>query len=69
MQARRAQEFGVEVGKVAVDFDLVMERMRRLRASLSEKYSAAEIGQKLGVDIYLVSVGGWLGCVVALPAG
>jgi pyruvate/2-oxoglutarate dehydrogenase complex dihydrolipoamide dehydrogenase (E3) component len=51
-QVRDAGEFGVEVPAGArVDFPAVMERMRRLRASLSPADSAARYGQ-LGVDVH-----------------
>lgn len=50
---RRAGELGVSaVGGVAVDFPAVMERMRRLRAGISEHDSADRLA-KLGVDIYI----------------
>lgn len=67
---RRAGEFGVRVsGSIDVDFPAVMERMRRLRASLAPHDSAQRF-RELGVDVYLgdarfesrdhVSVGGRL---------
>jgi pyruvate/2-oxoglutarate dehydrogenase complex dihydrolipoamide dehydrogenase (E3) component len=49
----RATEFGVRVPDGAgVDFDAVMERMRRLRAALSPTDSAARF-RGLGVDVFL----------------
>lgn len=52
-QLRRAGDFGVHVeGTVAVDFCAAMERMRRLRARISAKDSAARF-RDLGVDVYL----------------
>lgn len=50
---RDAREFGVEVPVgVRVNFPAVMERMRRLRASLSPHDSAARF-RDLGVDVFL----------------
>src|SRR5437660_717459 len=50
---RDAGEFGVRVPEgVRVDFPAVMERMRRLRASLSPNDSARRF-RELGVDVYL----------------
>jgi pyruvate/2-oxoglutarate dehydrogenase complex dihydrolipoamide dehydrogenase (E3) component len=52
-QARRAGDFGVQVGgPVRVDFPAVMERMRRLRASISPNDSAPRL-RGLGVDVFL----------------
>src|SRR6185369_8104337 len=51
-EVRDAQEFGVEVPVGArVNFPAVMERMRRLRASLSANDSAARY-RGLGVDVF-----------------
>jgi len=51
--ARDAGEYGVAVPPgVRIDFDAVMERMRRLRASLSHHDSAHRF-RELGVDVYL----------------
>lgn len=48
-----AQQFGVHVsGEVKVDFPFIMERMRRLRAAMSE-HDAVERFSKLGVDVFL----------------
>ena len=42
--ARNAAEFGVRLeGKVSVDFPMVMERMRRLRADISKNDSASPV--------------------------
>ena len=50
--ARRAEEFGVEVpAGTTVDFARVMERMRRLRATISPNDSAARF-RELGVDVF-----------------
>jgi pyruvate/2-oxoglutarate dehydrogenase complex dihydrolipoamide dehydrogenase (E3) component len=49
-----AGEFGVNVkGEVSVDFGLVMERLRRLRASIAPVDSARRYSEKLGVDVFL----------------
>jgi pyruvate/2-oxoglutarate dehydrogenase complex dihydrolipoamide dehydrogenase (E3) component len=51
--ARRADRFGVEIdGEVEVDFGRVMERMRRIRADISEEDSAERF-DGLGVDVFL----------------
>ncbi len=51
--ARAASEFGVRIdGEVRVDFPVVMERMRRLRARLSPHDSASRF-RDLGVDVFL----------------
>ncbi|MGD8272890.1 MAG: FAD-containing oxidoreductase [Desulfobacterales bacterium] len=51
---RRAGEFGVNVsGDVSVDFGYVMERMRRLRASIAPVDSAQRYSEKLGVDVFI----------------
>ena len=51
---RDAAAFGVEVPPgVRVNFPAVMERMRRLRASLSPNDSAGRYRDRLGVDAFL----------------
>ena len=51
---RRAAEYGVKVdGNVSVDFDAVMERMRRLRATIAPNDSAARFTNQLGVDVFI----------------
>ena len=50
--ARRAGEFGVDVGTVAVDFPKVMERMRKLRAQISKNDSAKRFSEA-GVDVFI----------------
>ena len=51
---RDAAAFGVKVsGKVSVDFGFIMERMRRLRASIAPNDSAKRFTDKLGVDVFL----------------
>jgi len=50
---RTAGEFGVRVpGEPEVDFPAIMERMRRLRASISHHDSAARF-RDLGVDVFI----------------
>jgi len=49
---RRAEQFGIRDASGDVDFPAVMERMRRLRAGISEVDSAARF-RELGVDVYL----------------
>jgi pyruvate/2-oxoglutarate dehydrogenase complex dihydrolipoamide dehydrogenase (E3) component len=50
--AARMGEYGVAVTGIGVDFAAVMDRMRRLRAELSEKDSLSRF-QGLGVDVFL----------------
>src|SRR6266853_64155 len=51
--AKEAGPFGVRVGRpVEIDFPVVMERMRKLRADLSPNDSAQRFA-KLGVDVFL----------------
>lgn len=52
-QVRDAGEFGVHVsGDASVDFSAVMERMRRLRAGISDQDFARRF-RDLGVDVYI----------------
>ncbi|MFN3982326.1 MAG: mercuric reductase [Caldilinea sp.] len=48
----RSSQLGVQVDGVHVDFSAVMERMRRVRADLSEHDSVHRV-TKLGIDMYL----------------
>ena len=51
---RNASAFGVNIkGEVSVDFGFVMERMRRLRASIAPVDSAKRYTEKLGVDVFI----------------
>ena len=51
---RRAADFGVVVrGDIDVDFPGVMERMRRLRASIAPHDSAKRYAEELGVDVFI----------------
>lgn len=49
--ARRACDFGVSTGQVAVDFAAVMQRMQALRAQIARNDSAQRF-RDLGVDVY-----------------
>ncbi len=50
---RDAHEFGVRIdGDVSVDFEFVMERMRKLRAAISPVDSAQRYSSQLGVDVF-----------------
>jgi len=52
--SRRTTPFGVKIeGSVSVDFGAVMERVRRIRASLSRADSADRYQDELGVDVFL----------------
>jgi pyruvate/2-oxoglutarate dehydrogenase complex dihydrolipoamide dehydrogenase (E3) component len=52
-EARRANEFGVRLpGSINIDFPAVMQRMRRLRAGISQHDSAARF-RDLGVYVFL----------------
>ncbi len=54
-EMREAEAFGIEVPeRIEVDFPAVMQRMRRLRASISP-HDSADRFQKLGIDIFLGS--------------
>jgi len=51
---RNASQFGVKIdGDVSVDFAYVMERMRRLRASIAPVDSAERYAKQLGVDLFI----------------
>jgi len=51
---KTAAEFGVRVkGEIEVDFGAVMERMRKIRAEISENDSVERFHKFLGVDTYL----------------
>lgn len=52
--ARNSQGFGVVGGAgLAFDFPAAMERMRRLRASISRHDSASRFRDELGVDVFI----------------
>lgn len=51
---RDAKQFGIGVpDDIEVDFPAVMERLRRLRAGISDVDSAQRYQEKLGVDVFL----------------
>jgi len=51
---RHASQFGVNIdGNVSVDFGFVMERLRRLRASIAPVDSAERYANQLGVDLFI----------------
>lgn len=52
-QAREASEFGIYVEDVKVDFPFIMQRMRKIRAQISENDSAERFQKSLGVDVHL----------------
>ena len=53
-QIKNASEFGVIIGgEVSLDFSKVMERMRRIRAEISEHDSCKRFTDEFGVDVYL----------------
>ncbi len=52
--ARQTGAFGIHTeGKVVADFGAVMERVRRIRATISHADSAQRYQKELGVDVYL----------------
>ena len=51
---RDAHDFGIDAESINIDFPRVMERMRRLRASISPNDSAERF-RSLGIDVYLGS--------------
>jgi pyruvate/2-oxoglutarate dehydrogenase complex dihydrolipoamide dehydrogenase (E3) component len=53
-EVRTAGEFGITCsGTVSIDFSKAMERMRRIRAGISDHDSVERFSQKLGVDVFL----------------
>jgi pyruvate/2-oxoglutarate dehydrogenase complex dihydrolipoamide dehydrogenase (E3) component len=53
---RTADRFGIRVtGEVEVDFQAVMERMRRIRTAISPADSAKRFSEHYGVDVYFGS--------------
>jgi pyruvate/2-oxoglutarate dehydrogenase complex dihydrolipoamide dehydrogenase (E3) component len=51
---RTAEEFGVTCGaKISVDFAKAMERMRRIRAGISDHDSVERFSKELGIDVFL----------------
>ena len=50
----QAEEFGIKIkGEVEVDFARVMERVRKIRAEISENDSVERFHKFLGVDTFL----------------
>jgi pyruvate/2-oxoglutarate dehydrogenase complex dihydrolipoamide dehydrogenase (E3) component len=52
----KAQELGINVTKTEVNFALVMERMRKIRAGISH-HDSAERFKNLGIDVFLGEAG------------
>ena len=51
---RNASYYGIQIeGGVTVDFGRIMERMRRLRASIAPNDSAQRFTDQLGVDVFI----------------
>jgi pyruvate/2-oxoglutarate dehydrogenase complex dihydrolipoamide dehydrogenase (E3) component len=51
---KRANEFGIiSAGDVSIDFSKAMERMRRIRAGLSDHDSVERFSNQLGIDVFL----------------
>ncbi|MGF1479874.1 MAG: mercuric reductase [Cyanophyceae cyanobacterium] len=50
---KQAKQYGVTVSGVAVDFSAVMERLRRIRAQISENDSAQHMAEEYGVQVFL----------------
>jgi pyruvate/2-oxoglutarate dehydrogenase complex dihydrolipoamide dehydrogenase (E3) component len=49
-----AAEFGIKIrGEVEIDFGKVMERMRKIRAEISENDSVERFHKFLGIDTFL----------------
>jgi dihydrolipoamide dehydrogenase len=51
-EIQQAQQFGVTTAEVNVDFVAVMERLRRIRATISPHDSAQRFQQEFGVDVF-----------------
>lgn len=52
--AHTAEQYGIEIeGEIKVNFGTIMERMRRIRAQISENDSAKRFSTTLGVDVYM----------------
>uniref|UniRef100_A0A7S2XGN5 Mercuric reductase n=1 Tax=Lotharella oceanica TaxID=641309 RepID=A0A7S2XGN5_9EUKA len=51
-KCRHAAEWGIEVKGVHVNFPKVMERMRKIRAHISENDSVQRFAHQKGVDVY-----------------
>lgn len=55
MAKTEAKEFGIECSGVTVDFEKVMERMRKIRAQIAENDSVERFEKSLGVNVFLGS--------------
>lgn len=64
---QEAVQFGVHADRPAIDFPAVMERLRQLRAEISENDSVERF-QKLGVDVFL-GQGAFVGADTIAVAG
>ncbi len=52
-EVRSAEQFGVNVKDLSLDFGKAMERMRRIRAGISKHDSVERFGNEIGVDVFL----------------
>ncbi len=53
--ARKAADYGVEVGEVRVNFKAVMERMRGLRSQIEQEHDNAQRFREMGVEVFFGS--------------
>jgi len=52
--ARHAGDYGVKItGPIEIDFPAVMDRMKKIRAEISENDSAQRFSTFLGIDLFL----------------
>jgi len=49
---KNSSEYGIDVGDFTVNFEKVMERLRRLRADIAPHDSADRFSRELGVDVF-----------------
>ena len=49
---RRASEYGIHAGEPTIDFAVVMERLRRIRATISPHDSAKRFQEEFGIDVF-----------------
>ena len=55
-QVNNCEEYGVFVdGRVKINFPVIMERMRKIRSSISENDSAERLVKAFGIDVFLGS--------------
>jgi pyruvate/2-oxoglutarate dehydrogenase complex dihydrolipoamide dehydrogenase (E3) component len=52
-EARAARSLGLDVGDALPDFGAAFERMREIRARISEEDSARRYSEEFGIDVYL----------------